>query len=226
MIDAQILVLAKDPVPGYVKTRLTPPYRPTEAAALARAALEDTLDVVARTAVRRRVLVLAGSPGPWLPDGFDVVPQRGGGLDQRIAAAFADTRAGRAMPALLIGMDTPQVTPDLLEDAAALSHVPAVLGMAHDGGFWALGMRDPDPGLVRGVPMSTPLTGQIQLARLRAAGLGVRLLEWLTDVDDAWTAWTVARQAPGSRFASTLAALSDEATAPVPVVGGYGGGRR
>ena len=80
-LAAQILVLAKEPVPGRVKTRLTPPFTPREAAALAEAALMDTLEAVRRTRVIRHVLALAGEPGPWLPDGVEVIPLRGGGLD-------------------------------------------------------------------------------------------------------------------------------------------------
>ncbi|SCE32790.1 hypothetical protein GA0115246_114565, partial [Streptomyces sp. SolWspMP-sol7th] len=102
-----LLVIAKEPRAGRVKTRLTPPFTPGQAAALAEASLTDTLRTVAATPATRRVLVLDGTPGPWLPPGFDVVPQCAGGLDERLAAAFA----GCAGPALLIGMDTPQVTP-------------------------------------------------------------------------------------------------------------------
>lgn len=220
VIDAQILLLAKEPVPGRVKTRLTPPYTPAEAAALARAALDDTLDAVARTPVRRRVLVLAGTPGPWMPEGFDIVGQRDGDLDERIGAAFVDAAAGSDLPALLIGMDTPQVTPELLESAAmALVDNPSVLGLAHDGGFWALGLRVPDPELVRGVWMSSPQTGRMQLARLRASGLDVQLLDRLTDVDDAADVRTVARQARGSAFATTVAALAAGYAPPAPSPG-------
>lgn len=217
VLDAQILLLAKEPVPGSVKTRLTPPYTPAEAGALARAALDDTLYAVTRTPVRRRVLVLAGAPGPWVPEGFDVLEQRDGDLDERIAGAFADAGARSDLPALLIGMDTPQVTPELLENAATtLVDSPSVLGLAHDGGFWALGLRVPDPELVRGVWMSSPQTGQMQLARLRAYGLDVRLLKRLTDVDDAADVRTVARQAPGSVFATTVAALAAGYAPPAP----------
>lgn len=62
-----LLVIAKEPRPGRVKTRLTPPFSPRQAAALAEAALVDTLLAVAAAPVRRRVLVLDGTPGPWLP---------------------------------------------------------------------------------------------------------------------------------------------------------------
>ncbi|MFE2887058.1 DUF2064 domain-containing protein [Streptomyces sp. NPDC059272] len=196
-----LLVIAKEPLPGRVKTRLTPPFTPEEAAALAEASLVDTLHVVLATPARRRVLVLAGAPGPWLPPGFDVVPQCDGGLDERLAAAFADCDG----PALLIGMDTPQVTPELL--TVDFADCDAYFGPAEDGGFWALGLAHPDPALLRGVPMSTPATGAVQRARLTAAGLRVRDLPSLRDVDTAHDAELVAAEASAGRFAGELARL-------------------
>jgi uncharacterized protein len=191
-----LLVIAKQPVPGRVKTRLVPPCTHEQAAALAEAALADTLHTVATVPARRRVLVLDGEPGPWLPAGFDIVPQCAGPLDERLADAFA----GVDGPALLIGMDTPQVTLDLL--TVDWQAADAVFGPAADGGFWALGLRVPDPALLRGVPMSTSATGAIQRARLLAAGLRVADLPQLRDVDTAADAVAVARQAPRSRFAA------------------------
>ncbi len=198
--EVTLLVIAKEPRPGRVKTRLTPPFTPEEAAALAEAALADTLDAVARTPARRRVLVLDGSPGRWLPAGVEVVPQCAGGLDARLAGAFA----GCDGPALLIGMDTPQVTPELL--AVDFADCDAWFGPAADGGFWALGLADPDPDLLRGVPMSTPHTGAAQ--RRRLAGLRVRDLPLLRDVDTARDAAAVAEAAPDGRFAARLARLT------------------
>ncbi|MFG2019600.1 TIGR04282 family arsenosugar biosynthesis glycosyltransferase [Actinomadura geliboluensis] len=203
---ADLVVIAKEPAPGRVKTRLTPAYTPGQAAALAEAALCDTLAAVAAAPAGRRVLALDGAPGPWLPAGFTVVPQRGGGLDERLAAAFTDAWAGR--PLVLIGMDTPQVTPALLRRAArALRDRDAVLGPAADGGYWLLGLRRPDPRLLRGVPMSRPDTGTAQLARLRGAGLRVGLLPELTDVDTPADARAVAALAEGTRFAAALRGL-------------------
>jgi glycosyltransferase A (GT-A) superfamily protein (DUF2064 family) len=148
--------------------------------------------------------VLDGEPGPWLPDGCEVVAQRGGGLDERLANAFDDVGG----PALLIGMDTPQVTPALLlESARRLVEADAVLGLALDGGFWALGLRRPDAALLVGVPMSVAYTGRRQRARLRAAGRHVRMLPALRDVDRIEDARAVAAQVPGGRFARTLAAI-------------------
>ena len=208
-----LLVIAKEPVPGRVKTRLTPPYTPWQAAALAEAALADTLNTVLRAPARRRVLVLDGVPGRWLPPGFAVVPQAAGGLDERLAAAFAGCHDG---PALLIGMDTPQVTAELLAPALApggWDGCDAWIGPAADGGFWALGLADPTPapGLIRGVPMSTDRTGQLQGRRLTDAGLRVRDLPALRDVDTASDAAEVAAAAPDSRFAAVLARFAGSA---------------
>ncbi|MGW5348155.1 DUF2064 domain-containing protein [Streptomyces sp. HUAS TT3] len=193
-----LLVIAKQPLPGRVKTRLTPPFTPGEAAALAEAALADTLDAVAATPADRHVLVLDGFPGPWLPSGFEVLPQCAGGLDARLAAAFAHCTG----PALLIGMDTPQVTPDILAPALAFDRCDAWFGPAADGGFWALGLAVPDPALLLGVPMSVPETGAVQYERLRAAGLRTGLLPCLRDVDTAADAAEVAARAPAGRFAA------------------------
>ncbi|MEU6140199.1 DUF2064 domain-containing protein [Streptomyces sp. NPDC047081] len=194
-----MLVIAKEPLPGRVKTRLTPPFSPAEAASLAEAALADSLAAVAATPATRRVLVLDGAPGPWLPPGFEVVRQCPGGLDERLADAFAHCTG----PALLIGMDTPQVTPELL--TVDFADCDAYFGPAEDGGFWALGLADPDPALLRGVPMSTPVTGAVQRRRLVDAGLRVQDLPRLRDVDTAADAHAVATLAPHGRFARRLA---------------------
>jgi rSAM/selenodomain-associated transferase 1 len=224
--ETTLLVIAKQPVPGRVKTRLVPPCTPRQAAALAEAALADTLRTVAQTPAARRVLVLDGEPGPWLPAGFDVVPQCSGSLDLRLAAAFAAVSG----PALLIGMDTPQVTPGLLAvdwRTGDRGIADAVFGPAEDGGFWAIGLREPDPALLRGVPMSTPRTGAVQRARLRAAGLRVAELPRLRDVDTAADALAVASQAPRGRFAALARELAPvlrqaDAGAPAGHVAGTG----
>ena len=214
VLAAQIVVIAKEPVPGRVKTRLTPPFTPPQAAALAEASLADTLAAVAGTAVARRVLALDGTPGRWLPPGFDVIGQRGAGLDERIAWALTDAQATLAVPLVLIGMDTPQVTPALLAAAAGplvSDTADATFGMAEDGGFWLLGLRKVDPDLVLGVPMSRSDTGPRQLARLERAGLRIRRLPDLIDVDTVSEADRIADATPGSAFATCMSGLRDSA---------------
>jgi len=222
VLAAQIMVIAKEPVPGRVKTRLTPPYSPAEAAEVAEAALVDTLAAVASASVTRRILALAGTPGRWLPPGFDVIGQRGGGLDERIAWALADARATCPAPLVLIGMDTPQVTPALLAQAAeplVSGTADATFGPAEDGGFWLLGLRAVDPALVLGVPMSRSDTGSLQLARLRQAGLRVRLLPELADVDTVGEAERIAAATRGSAFATCVKALGQRAARPLVTAG-------
>lgn len=213
MTAAALLVIAKAPVPGRSKTRLCPPCTTVQAAALAQAALRDTLAVVAATPAARRVLVLDGEPGAWLPAGIDVVAQRGGGLAERLACAFDDAAAGR--PALLIGMDTPQVTSFLLQTGlhALGDGARSVLGLAADGGYWAIGLRRPDPTVFAGVPMSASHTGVAQRNRLRRLGLNPVALPILRDVDRIADAIEVAALAPGGRFARTLHAVTAEQVA-------------
>ncbi|HET9967346.1 MAG TPA: TIGR04282 family arsenosugar biosynthesis glycosyltransferase [Streptosporangiaceae bacterium] len=218
LLPVQVVVIAKEPVPGRVKTRLTPAFTPLEAAALAEASLTDTLDAVSRAPVARRVLALSGRPGRWLPPGFDVIGQRGQGLDERIAWALSDARVTLPLPVVLIGMDTPQVTPELLAAAAeplVSRTADATFGMAEDGGFWLLGLREVDPDLILGVPMSRGDTGARQLGRLEQAGLRVTMLPELTDVDTVREAQQIAALTPGSRFAACMARLREDAHQPV-----------
>ncbi|GAC1364555.1 MAG: DUF2064 domain-containing protein [Actinomycetota bacterium] len=200
-----LIVLAKAPAPARSKTRLCPPCTPRQAAAIAEASLADTLAAAAQVGGACPILVLDGDPGGWLPAGMPVLAQRGEGLDQRLAAAFEDVGG----PALLIGMDTPQVTPSLLARCLATLATPgvsAVLGAAPDGGFWAVGLHSPDGCAFVGLPMSTGDTCRAQRTRLNSLGLVVADLPVLADVD----VWQDAISLPvlaGSRFASAVAAV-------------------
>ena len=199
-------MLAKAPRAGRVKTRLCPPLTPALAAALAAEALADTLAAVIATPAARRVLVLDGEPGTWIPRGVELLAQRPGDLATSLAGAFADV----AEPALLIGMDTPQVTPALLGaslDRLAHSGDDAVVGDTDDGGFWAIGLRRADDRVFSGVPMSTDRTGALQRLRLLELGLRVGTLPKLRDVDCFADAEAVAAIAPATRFAAMLDSL-------------------
>lgn len=212
MNPAALIVIAKAPLPGHAKTRLTPPFTPVQAAALAQAALLDTLDVVRRTPTRRRVLVFEGDVRRWRRPGFEVIAQREGGLAARLAGAFADVGG----PALLVGMDTPQLTPGLLLDGLAALERPdvdAVLGRALDGGYWSIGLKTDVADIFAGVPMSADTTWSDQHGRLRDLGLRVHDQPMLRDVDTIEDALAVGAQAPHSRFAAALVAASNLAVA-------------
>ncbi|EHB56016.1 Protein of unknown function DUF2064 [Mycolicibacterium rhodesiae JS60] len=193
-IPVTVLVVAKAPVPGLAKTRLAATLGEQAAADIAAAALLDTLDAVAQTPVAHRVVAMTGDLDQAscarriraaLAE-FTVIDQRGDGFADRLANAHADAAAvTSSQPVLQIGMDTPQVRPDLLADCArALLDVPALLGMARDGGWWVLGVADPlTAECLRDVPMSRPDTGAVTLAALTHTGVSVHLVEELHDVD-------------------------------------------
>lgn len=195
---ASVMVIAKEPVPGRVKTRLTVAITPDQAAAVAAAAIRDTLDAMSRVHADRHVLALDGAAGDWVPDGWETVAQPDGGLDHRLATVLGGLPPG---PCLLVGMDTPQVTPSVC--GFDPNTYDACLGMATDGGYWAIGFADPTraPEVIEGVPMSTDHTGADQLARMLEAGLRVQELPALLDVDTPQDAVHVAALVPGSAFA-------------------------
>ncbi|MEO8222437.1 MAG: DUF2064 domain-containing protein [Specibacter sp.] len=202
-----IAVIAKECLPGKVKTRLSPPLTLDQAAELAQVSLSQTLSTV-RKVPANRLLVMDGTPKACDSAGFSVVRQSAGGLDERLAA-ICDGVDG---PLLILGMDTPQFTPELLAPMLAdwdTNHASfhSWLGLAHDGGYWAIALHRPDGRLIRGVPMSTPRTGSEQLLRLRRAGHTVGELGSLTDVDTYPAALQVAEQCPGTPFAHAVGAL-------------------
>ncbi len=216
----QVAVIAKEPVPGAVKTRLCPPLDPSQAAALALAALLDTLEAVAASPARRAVVVLEGQPGDWLPAGVEVIPQCGGEFGTRLQGAVDDTVAGWEAPVLVVGMDTPQLTAAHLERAArALGRADAVLGPADDGGYWVIGFRKARPGLFDGVPMSSADTAAAQLARLSELGLSCALADRLRDVDRFDDAVAVASDAPCTHFAAALASTGHPVASAGAVTG-------
>lgn len=198
------MVMAKSPVPGRVKTRLVPPYTFEEAAVLAEAALVDSLTAALDSAADEVIVALDGPPGEWLLPGCRIIVQRGDGLAQRLAGAWEDA----AGPGVQIGMDAPQVRASDLDSAlAALVDHDAALGLAEDGGWWAIGLRVPDRRVFDGVPMSRADTGARQLERLRELGHDVASLPVLRDVDVAADVLAVAASAPASRFALAAASM-------------------
>ena len=200
----QLLVLAKEPRPGLVKTRLMPHLSAGPAGRVALAALRDTLNAVRAVPVSRPVLVLLGSPEALPCSGFGVVRQSRGDLGNRLAQAFQDAWDGCHLPMLLIGTDTPHVPPVFLASAAEqlLSGHDGVRGRARDGGWWALGLHRPVPGCVDQVSLSADSTGQDQRARLSQLGVQVSDLPMLRDVDQfPDIAVVTAQPAAGSAFA-------------------------
>lgn len=221
MTGAHLLVMAKAPVAGAVKTRLCPPCSVEEAATVAEAALADTLDAVAASGAGRKLVALDGRVGPWLPPGLKVIPQRGTTFARRLANAWADTGGAGVQ----IGMDTPQVGPDELDALLALldggTAPRAVLGPALDGGWWAIGLPALAEGghgaVFDGVAMSTSRTGDHQAQRLRRLGYDVAWGGLRRDIDTVADLIDVAGEIPDSRTAAVARRLG-LAGVPVQVV--------
>ena len=208
-----LVVIAKEPIPGKSKTRLNPPLTFEQAADLAAACIDDTLAALAAAPASKRILFFEGARIPASAAGFEVIAQPPGTLDERLAWLFDNSTE----PTVLVGMDTPQLVASHLAPALDgwADDIDVWYGPAEDGGFWALGMREPRGDLIRGVPMSQDDTGAIQLARLSAAGLRVGLLEHLTDVDTIADALAVAADAAHTRFARELRRIVASTTPPL-----------
>lgn len=226
LVARVVLVLAKAPVAGRAKTRLSPPATPRGAARIAAAALLDTLDAAAAVPGARVLVALEGDladaeRGDEIAAALAphaVVRQRGDALGERIEAVHAD--AADLFPGaatVQVGMDTPQLDATRLDRALRTVESGAVagLGIAHDGGWWALALRDPRrAAIISAIPTSRDDTGPRTLAALRDA-LGddaVTELETLSDVDTADDAVAVAALAPAGRFARAVAEILGDDT--------------
>jgi len=208
---ARGLVVAKAPVAGRVKTRLAADIGAADAAEVAASALLDTVAACAEAfGAAHCLLALSGDLADAARGteiraalrGWRVVPQRGATFAGRLANAHLDVPPGG--PVVQVGMDTPQVTAaDLAAVARGLADHDAVLGPAEDGGWWALGLREPAHACVlRAVPMSTPTTYDDTRAALAGSGLRVGTTLALRDVDTLADARAVAGLRDGE-FART-----------------------
>jgi uncharacterized protein len=196
-----VLVFAKAPDPGAVKTRLVPALGEGGAAVLAARFARRTLDTATRAAVGPVVLLCA--PDTAHPF-FEVcrrrhpvalAPQGEGDLGARMHRAFAETLA-TSTGAILVGTDTPDLNADdLVEAAEALrGGVDVVLGPAEDGGYWLIGLGTPVPALFEAMPWSTDAVLRATRERIAALGLQRHELAVRADIDrPADLAWLLAR---------------------------------
>jgi rSAM/selenodomain-associated transferase 1 len=228
-----LLVIAKDPAPGRVKTRLCPPCTAEQASSVASAALEDTFAAVNAADPARRVVAFDGAAGPWIPAGYEVVEQVRGGLGERLDAAFrwVSCTGDGASPMMVLGMDTPQVSSTDISDSLRVLGEPgvdAVLGPALDGGYWTVGFTAEvvadRTGLFEGVPMSTSRTAEAQVALLESLGLNCRILRSIRDIDTWTDAVAVAEEFPDLATSMAVTEVLNGAGAIVSETLGDSGG--
>jgi uncharacterized protein len=183
-----LLVVAKQPLPGQTKTRLSPPLDAAEAANLYDCFLRDTL------ALMRRVPDVRPAIG-YLPAGalryfqhlapdMDLLPQRGESLGERLDNLLSDVLSDGAVKAVVMDSDSPTLPAQYLSQAfMELDAADVVLGPTADGGYYLIGMKKPQPHLLRQVQMSTPHVLEDTLALAERSGLSVAVLPAWYDVD-------------------------------------------
>ena len=182
----RILVMAKAPIPGTVKTRLGLP--PQDAAGLQVALIRDTVEKARSLAPT----TLAGAPAdqldlmrPILPDGVALIPQPSGDLGGRMLAGSRTLFDTSPDPLLLLGTDAPTLSANAIQQAAdALNTHDVSIIPSTDGGYVLLGLRRPVAAVFRGVDWSTEAVHRQTLERADEAGLSVHEGEPWYDVDD------------------------------------------
>lgn len=187
-MDAVLLVFAKVPRPGHVKTRLTPVLTPAEAAQLYEAfltdalALYDTLDVAVRLYLAPP---LPDDRPAWVPDGIPVHAQAGDGLGARMLQAFRDAFADGYDRAAVVGTDHPTLPAAFVRQSFTALQAPRsiCIGPSEDGGFYLLGMTAPYPQLFEGMSYSHDRVFTDTLARIGTTDAQLTVLPRWYDVD-------------------------------------------
>ena len=179
MKDPRLVIFARLPEAGKVKTRLVPAVGEAGAARIYARLLEHTLAEARASDLPIELCTTGGEPGAfreWLGEGFAITQQGEGGLGERLARVEA--------PALVIGSDCPGISAPILRAAAdALEERSVVLGPASDGGYYLIGFHEPVPYLFTDMEWSTPSVFAKTLARLAARGIGPAILPELSDID-------------------------------------------
>lgn len=216
-----VLVFAKAPVPGGVKTRLTPPFSAEQAAALYRAFAADSLAAAQAVQGAQAVVAYAAHedwPDPsWLgsplPEWF---PQEGADLGRRLAGATGKAFIDGADRVVVIGTDAPHLSPQRIEEAfSRLSAGPVVLGPARDGGYYLIGLREPAPTLFDDIPWSGPNVLEATVARAAELRWPVHLLDPLEDIDEVPALARMLAEVKGTpRALRTQAALAQLSRSP------------
>jgi len=188
-VATRIVVFAKAPVAGCVKTRLIPVLGEAGAARLAQRMLADT--VAHALAAGLATPELCATPHPddpaWtglLPTGVRLSDQGPGDLGQRLAAAATRVIDGGER-ILLIGTDCPELDGKRLGEASAqLESHDAVIHPARDGGYVLLGLACTDPSLFDDIAWSTDAVAATTIARIRALGWSLFVGDILSDIDE------------------------------------------
>ena len=188
-----LMVFFKYPEPGFVKTRLAKEIGETEATRAYRTLLNYTLDNVSNVQ-GAKVVLLYDAPKRSRPKGFETpktwrhLRQSDGDIGNRFRNAFEHVLQNDPGKAIVIGVDCVGLTPEIMtESFLRLDETDIVLGPSEDGGYYLIGMKDPNlaMGLFRDIPWSTDKVFSATLEKAWTMGLKVHVLPRLFDVDTA-----------------------------------------
>src|SRR5712675_1537477 len=192
-----LALMAKVPFAGAVKTRLTPPLSPEEAATLSTCFLRDmTTNLFGMNSDGTEGVVLytpanaGGFLHDLLPDGFKLVAQHGETLGERLINAAAELLSNGFASVCLINSDSPTLPGEVLKTAASLLGQDGdrvVLGPSEDGGYYLIGLKHPHHELFERIAWSTADVLAHTIERATDINLRVELLPTWYDVDDAAT---------------------------------------
>lgn len=193
-----LLIFAKKPVPGQVKTRLARTMGNERATDIYRFLLEKTRQVALDTPMDRRWLFYAdGVPDEddgWPTDLFEKYAQCPGDLGERMADAFQRAFAAGGKHVIIIGSDCPELTAEILNEAFdTLDTCDAIIGPASDGGYYMLGMSRFIPELFQGITWSTPAVLDQTFEVFDRLRLDYGIFPTLSDIDTEadWLAYWV-----------------------------------
>jgi len=188
--DSALILFAKAPIPGQVKTRLCPPLSPDEAASLHGSVVLDMLERSRGLSSTDRFVACFPSPDHVFfkileeRHGVRLIAQAGEDLGARMALAFADVFAQGYRRVLVTGTDLPTLPGSAFSEALTLlDRYDLVLGPAQDGGYYLIGLRKPAPELFAGIPWSTDRVLALTQTKAAAAGLKTALLPVRRDID-------------------------------------------
>jgi len=186
-----LVVVAKEPVPGKVKTRFIPQLSPAEAAGLYRCSLHDRItEISALNGVDRAIAYTPEDARDTFTelslDGFELFTQRGKGLGQRLNNIFQANLARGYQAVSIVDSDSPDLPKSIINESFGLllsKQAEVVLGPCHDGGYYLVGLRKPYPELFRNIPWSTKNVLSTTLEKAGKMGLNVKLLSSWNDLD-------------------------------------------
>ena len=188
--NCTLVIMAKAPKPGMVKTRLAQRLPSPAVTELYRCLLDDTM-MLAKSLVGVEVAVMCPASdvndlAPLAGDAVRVVAQTGDGLAAGLTSVFSHFAAAGQQRIIAFNSDSPHLPPAVLEKAfEALATHDVVIGPTHDGGYYLVGAKAVHPRLFNGDGMGTSTALEALLSRVRASGLSVCLVDPFYDIDVA-----------------------------------------